>query len=225
MKYDVLAYLESTKPTEPPAPSDSPESQSNEANKANKDHNRRASVAGGQLFSIENNIVESSTDYFQPIIRLGAVLAENHIDDVAIATIEDIGTIATNNVECVEAAEPIEKNVGENIESDTNIPIQNTNLSDSSESSNSSETVEADKNANVRKFPALDQLVQSVQSSDIIAVIGESAESCSTRPTGLTTINPFRRLPNVPFAICGRKRSSSMFELYRPSLETIIENT
>lgn len=164
MKNDVLAYLESTKPPETP---ENPE--------ANKIHKRRASVAGGQLFSIENDIVESAADYFQPVPRLGAASqSSNQSDEVTVATIN---------------VESIEKNVN------INISIQDTNLSKAVEDDGENTSVE---------IPA------SVRSNDF---------------SPINNFDPFRRLSNVPFAMGGRKRRNSMFEMYVPALDTIIERS
>lgn len=244
MKYDVLAYLESTKPK----PSESPNQSKNLTNEGSKIHKRRSSVAGGQLFSIENKIVESASDFYEPILRFGAA---NQF------------AVATNDVESVESTKSIEENVGKNSESNANgaiIPMQFGEVDVATINVESAESIEKDveKNSEINvngaiipiQFAEFDvatngaestesmenngeeniesrALVESVQSGDI-SDIQLRHNYCSVDKSGgpatpMNNFDPFRRLPNVPFAMCGRKRRNSMLELYRPSLCMISE--
>lgn len=204
MGADCIDYLNATKTnaeTPPPTPAERLDGPTSPApvEKPNQIKERRSSVAGGSLFSIHNNVIEAGADYFLKIPRATSVAVKNAVPQPT----KSIAMVVTAN--------------GPNDTNDTNgINIETTEqLADSVNMVNGSLSQSPDG-------PAGPDVID-VPTVATVNLVNEDAAVVSPVAMILNNFDPFRRLPNIPFAIKGRKRRNSMFELYNPSLDSILE--
>lgn len=225
MAADCLAYLNSTSPNDPikrPASANEPPEalepndqndqavQVVQANQANKIRSRRYSVAGASMFSINNEVVESGGDYFGRVARGSYSVQCNESN---IASNASIGSIEPSKSQ-TPAEEPnavaaIVQNVvliepkGSKDGNDEN--IQHIQLPEPSEL----ETIGTSAGA---------MAVTTVEIRPSETHIASSATNAINIVPIFNNFDPFRRLPNLPFALKGRKRLNSMFEPELPSI-------
>lgn len=191
MPADCIAYLEKVK------------SKKEKERQANSAPQRRMSVAGVPLFSINDEVIESSGDYFERIPR------------PSVSAINGPPIIApTDN--SLQNAERTTTTIESEISSKENVAAES--ISNESEQmdlvdepkvtvGNNALPVEEAENSTTAEAPASNNVADGVSVGRLSIV---------------NNFDPFRRLPNVPFAMVGRIRRSSMFEMYR-SMDTIME--
>lgn len=202
-KLDALAYLQSTKPN------------CSIENGSKKTLKRRASVAGGGLFSVQNRVQETGFDYLPRVLpnkRFGSI--SNNANNIL-----NIPNVSNGVAIAIRSTTYNEKHGGnsERIQNDQNElngeanTLKSNNGIKGLQPSNAT-TIAMTSIANEEN--EIENFVQNVRNSSI--------DSLAPIPSPIhNDFNPSRRLPNVPFS--KRPRANSLFDSRRPSLHTLTE--
>lgn len=223
---------ESAQPAEPAEPLDGPALPApvEAVDHSKKLKERRTSIAGGSLFSIHGNVVETGADYFLKIPRAtGATSAT--IEPIERAVLPPPKRNESNESEQLV---PLESRFPDahHAHGPTAIveivvvanPANEPNATNDTNGSISNERNETPK----QSAPSSSASSNGPDGSNVAAVATKSRKNdqpaaVTAVPMILNNFDPFRRLPDIPFAIQGRRRRNSMFELYKPSLDPITE--
>lgn len=240
MGADCLAYLNSTAPTAPNAPNvqappepaesaqpldgpalPAPPAPVEAVDQSKKLKERRTSIAGGSLFSIHGNVVETGADYFLKIPRATGATS---------ATIEPIERAVLPPPKRNESNESEQLVPLESRFPDAHGPTAIVEMVVAANEPNATNDTNGRISSERNETPKQSAPSSSASSDgpDVAAVATKNPKNDEPTavpavPIILNNFDPFRRLPDIPFAIQGRRRRNSMFEFYKPSLDAITE--
>lgn len=175
---------------------------------------RRMSVVGCGLFSVNRRVIEKATDFLPKVSRVNNNIVKPTVDADSDET--GFGEIPISN-ETAYAVGP----------DDQHLDIMVDEASFSSSNANMVIATNAQRDSrNSKKIPALLPLSNPMKINTDLQVPAVS-NNTGRKPTEFNDFCPFRRLPNVPFAINGRPRKRSLsvdcYPSKPPPLETLFE--
>lgn len=191
MKTDVLGYLHATKP------------------KINRSNNngtqagikqRRASVAGASLFSVDGEIREYSTDYLEPVYRSGS-MARNVVTEVEKHTEPTEHT--TDAEVIVDSNDHIGENSSAELATSSNVVVGSVPV-----------FLNSAIEAGVTDVTSINEAVATTKNGQ--TKNAAEVDWVNSTPGATQLIDPFRRTnEKIGFALYGRRRSISVMTSIR----------
>lgn len=216
---ETLAWLKKTEPKKQVQKPDQTKPLNGQQNSRPNNGNRRMSVAGTSLFSVNERVVENAVDFLKKVPRENAIIKT--IPNLKVQEAPLVNTVS--QIECSfsnEANVPSNEKNGEIVTScvvDEVTSIEN--FGDNSDLANKETQFQTAKS-----LPALLPLSKSIEKKNAEVVPVKVIQM----PLVFNNFCPFRRLANVPFALGGRPRrdrskSVDYYASVPPPLETLFE--
>lgn len=219
---ETLSRLKKTEPKKQLQKPDQTKPLTGQQNSRPNIGNRRMSVAGTSLFSVNQRVVENAVDFLEKVPRENAIIKNNPNPKVQKSSLVNIVSEKECGVSGVSNEAVFSSNY-ENGEIVTSCIVDDVtsivNFSENSDSANEGTELQTTKSV-----PALLPLSKSIENKNVEVVPVKVTQG----PSVFNNFCPFRRLANVPFALGGRPRrnrskSVDYYASIPPPLETLFE--
>lgn len=175
---------------------------------------RRNSVIGHGLYSVNNRVLEKATDFLEKVPRMENLMLSNETTVIDVEPSEP-------SCSSPDAIVPAGKNDGQ-MKSVPALMKISVGENGANEAPGINEQPSCSTTMNIAPANIAFGRMKNVTALLKITQVGESGSKESVEYNDFC---PFRRLPNVPFAINGRPRGrSKSMDTYKPSLETVFES-